>query len=632
MENKKFDINSIIGFLLIGAILIWLLYTESEKQQAETPKTTTEQVDKAENASNENVPENGDVPEKEGALAQTDSARTVQAQKDLGTFAYSASLPSATENSTVLENDLLQLKIANKGGQIIEAKMKKYKTHDSIPIYLVKDGNASFGLKINTKDGKTINTENLYFTPELSDDGNTLSMKLKISEDDYLEYVYSLRPGEYMLDFAIRSQGLGDIVNPSEAAILNWKMKAISHEKSVSYENRYTEIAYAYEDGKDDYTGQGDEDEQQDEQIDWVAFKQHFFTSILLADEPFDNGVFVSKNLVDDEEVDTLFTKAFSATMPLKPQAGEFSKSMNWYFGPADYTILNDYDRNLDEIISLGWGIFGWINKYIVIPFFNFLSGIMPAGIAIICLTILFKLLLSPVQYKQYLSKAKMKILRPEIEEIQKKYKDNAMKRQQETMALQSKAGASPLSGCLPALMQIPIFYALFMFFPSVFDLRNKSFLWVDDLSSYDVIAHLPFPIPFYGDHVSLLPILASVAIFFSMKLNSDGGDMMGQPTQEGMPDMRKMMKWMMYLSPIFMLFFFNNYASGLSLYYFVSNVITIGIILVIKFYIIDEEKVHAKIEEKKKKPKKQGRFSRKMKEIMEQAEEQKRMRDKMKK
>src|SRR5690606_2464115 len=182
---------------------------------------------------------------------------------------------------------------------------------------------------------------------------------------------------------------------------------------------------------------------------------------------------------------------------------------------------------------------------------------------------------------------------------------------------LQSKVGASPLAGCLPALMQIPIFYALFMFFPSVFSLRGEKFLWVDDLSSFDVIAELPFTIPFYGNHVSLLPILASVAIFFSMKLNSDGDMMASQPTQEGMPDMKKMMKWMMYFSPILMLFFFNNYASGLSLYYFVSNLITIGIILVIKLYIIDEEKVHANIEEKRKKPKKQGRFSKKMKEIM---------------
>ena len=238
-------------------------------------------------------------------------------------------------------------------------------------------------------------------------------------------------------------------------------------------------------------------------------------------------------------------------------------------------------------------------------------------------MTVLIKLILSPVQYKQYLSQAKMKVLKPEIAEITAKHKDNPMKKQQETMALYSKAGASPAAGCLPALLQIPVFYALFTFFPSAFDLRGKSFLWADDLSSYDEIAKLPFEIPFYGDHVSLFPILAAVTIFFSMRLTT-GNQMSQAPTQEGMPDMQKMMKYMMYFSPLLMLIFFNNYASGLSLYYFISNLITIGIILVIKGYIIDEDKVRAKIEVKKAKPKKQGKFQRKMQQMMEQAEAQK--------
>ena len=216
-----------------------------------------------------------------------------------------------------------------------------------------------------------------------------------------------------------------------------------------------------------------------------------------------------------------------------------------------------------------------------------------------------------------------MKVLKPEIAEIGKKYKDNAMKKQQETMALYSKAGASPAAGCLPALLQIPVFYALFTFFPSAFDLRGKSFLWADDLSSYDEIAKLPFELPFYGNHVSLFPILAAVTIFFSMRLTTSQQTMQ-QPTQEGMPDMGKMMKYMMYFSPLLMLFFFNNYASGLSLYYFISNLITIGIILVIKGYIIDEDKIREKIEVKKARPKKQGRFQKKMAEMMEQAEKQK--------
>ncbi|MCB0467226.1 MAG: membrane protein insertase YidC, partial [Aequorivita sp.] len=237
---------------------------------------------------------------------------------------------------------------------------------------------------------------------------------------------------------------------------------------------------------------------------------------------------------------------------------------------------------------------------------------------AIIVLTILIKLLLSPVQYRQYLAQAKMKVLKPELDEIKNKYKDNNLKIQQETMKLQNSAGASPLKGCLPALLQIPVFYALFTFFPSAFDLRQKSFLWADDLSSYDTIAELPFHIPFYGDHVSLFPILASIAIFVYMMMTM--GANMQQQQQPGMPNM----KFLMYLSPLFMLVFFNNYASGLSLYYFVSNLITIGIMLVIKNFIIDEDKVHAKIQVKKATPKKQNKFQRKMAEMMEQAEQQK--------
>jgi YidC/Oxa1 family membrane protein insertase len=243
-------------------------------------------------------------------------------------------------------------------------------------------------------------------------------------------------------------------------------------------------------------------------------------------------------------------------------------------------------------------------------------------GIAIILFTVLVRIVMSPVTYKSYLSQAKMKVLRPEIAELNEKFKDNPMKKQQETMKLYSKAGVNPMAGCLPALLQMPIFYALFQFFPSMFDLRQKSFLWADDLSSYDSIYQLPFHIPFYGSHVSLFPILASIAIFFYMKMTT--GDQVMTPPQEGMPDMGKIMKIMIYISPIMMLFFFNNYASGLSLYYFVSNSITIGIMLVIKNYIVKEDKIHAQIQENKTKEKKESKFQKKMRELMEQAEAQK--------
>jgi YidC/Oxa1 family membrane protein insertase len=342
----------------------------------------------------------------------------------------------------------------------------------------------------------------------------------------------------------------------------------------------------------------------------------------LLTNQPFERAKMTSRNLVQDEEIDTLYTKSFETQAPLKYKNGEIAESMNFYYGPSDYKVLDAYDRNLKEIVPTGWGIFGWINENIFIPFFEFLSGVLPSyGLAIILMTIVVRIVLSPVLYKSYLSQAKMKVLRPEISEINEKHKDNAMKRQQETMALYSKTGVSPMSGCLPALLQIPVFYALFQFFPSAFELRQKSFLWAEDLSSYDSIASLPFNIPFYGDHVSLFPILASIAIFFYMTMTT-GQNM--QPSQPGMPNM----KVIMYISPVVMLIFFNNYASGLSLYYFISNLITIGIMLVIKNYIIDDKKILAKIEANKKKPKKKGRFAQKMQEMMKQAEEQKRLRN----
>ena len=614
MEEKKFDVQSLIGFFLIGGILIWMLYNNSfEESKVDENAETTEQVESTQSTRPEATPEIADT--------QLDSASRVKNQEALGTFGYSAGLASATNTSTKLSNDVLELDIDNKGGYISQARLIQFKTYDSIPVYIIKDHNASLNLSFTTTDGRVINTENMYFEPTLTTSGNNqvLSMKLKVSESEYLEYVYVMKPGEYMLDFSIRSQGLSNTISSSNEIDLNWKLKGYRHSKSISYENRYTELAWEYEGGDDDYLGQGDLKDDEAEDVTWVAFKQHFFTSILLTDTPISLGKFVSKNLVQDEDIDTLYTKEFATTLPLELKGGELNYNMNWYYGPTDYKILNDYDRNLDEVVPLGWGIFGWINKYIFIPFFAFLSGFLPSyGIAIIVMTIVVRIVLSPVTYKSYLSQAKMKVLKPEINELNEKYKDNAMKKQQETMKLYSKAGASPMSGCLPALMQIPVFYALFQFFPSAFQLRQKGFLWADDLSSYDTIAQLPFKIPFYGDHVSLFPILASIAIFIYMQMTT--GQTMQNNQQPGMPNM----KFIMYLSPIMMLFFFNNYASGLSLYYFVSNLITIGIMLVIKYVIIDEQKIHDKIQENKLKPKKQGKFAKKMQDMMEQAEQQK--------
>lgn len=621
MEKKKLDLNTVIGIVLIGAIIVFMMYRQPSPEEIEAEKAKVEQVE-TEKKANESVKEVAEVTPTQINSADTGDSLAVEGLKGrLGSFAYSGTLPSATENTTVVENDVLRLTVSNKGGYVVEAMLKQQTQYTGENVYLIKDGSNDFNLQFNAEN-RTLNSNELFFEPTLSKNGENevLSMKLKTSESSYLEYRYELSPGQYMLDFNIRSQGLDGVINTTQPIYLDWNLTGFRHGKSITYENRYTRLTYEHENGEDHSklspTG---EDEETEVDVNWMNFRQHFFSSMLLTDTPFKEVKFTSEDLVI-EDTDTTQTKKYGAKMLLEPKGGSLSYDMNMYYGPTDYKIFKTYDRNLDEAMPLGWGIFGLINKFLIIPVFGMLSQWFPAGIAIIVLTILFKLLLSPVQYKQYVSQAKMKVLKPEMDAIREKYGDNKMKIQQETLKLQNIAGASPLKGCLPALLQIPVFYALFTFFPTAFDLRQKSFLWAEDLSSFDVIYQFPpgWSIPIYGSHVSLFPILASIAIFVYMMMST--GQSMQQQQQPGMPNM----KFLMYLSPLFMLVFFNQYASGLSVYYLTSNLITIGIMLVIKKFIIDEDKIHAKIQENKKKPKKQNRFQRKMGEMMEQAEAQK--------
>ena len=636
MEEKKFDINSLIGFVLLGAIMMWYFYTNQPTPE-ELAKQKTERIQDSIQSTQDQVEVNKIQEEPViNTFEANDSISLLNAQSQLGAFSYSATLPSAKPNETILESDLFIIKVANKGGQITEVELKKFKTYDQKPLYLIKDNNALFNISFATTDNRTLNTKDLYFEPTLTNNGeNTvLSMKLKVANDRFLEYRYEIKPDDYMLDFAIKSQGMDNAINTSQSLNLDWDLKAYRQEKSLQSENMYT---YYYYKADNDVSYLTNDDEDTEINVNWVAYKQHFFSSILKTETPFSSAKFISKNLVVDEDIDTIYTKQYSVNAPLDMKNGELNYAMNWYFGPTNYRILNKYKgTDLSEVADLGWGIFGWINKIIFVPVFSFLSSFIGNyGLIIILMTIVVRIIMSPVVYKSYLSSAKMKVLRPEMNEINEKYKgkENAMKRQQETMALQRKAGVNPLSGCIPALIQMPVFFALFRFFPSSIELRQKGFLWASDLSSYDTIAKLPFKIPFYGDHVSLFPILASVAIFFYMQMTQSQQMNMQQPTQEGMPDMGKMMKMMMWFSPIMMLFFFNNYASSLSLYYFVSNLLTIIIMLVIKHYIIDEDKIHAQIQENKAKPeKKKSKFRQRIDDAMKQAQTQQEVQKRKKK
>ena len=591
MEEKRIDPLQIIGFFLLFLVLIWMMYDQSEMMeqnaQLETNVTTTQ-------------PQVDDAPQPTTPVAN--NAPVV--------------MDSIPEQVTTLQNDLLRLAVTSKGGFIQEAELKQHTNHLNEQVFVVKDGNTDFNLRIEA-NGALINTRDLDFLPIL--DGNQLTMRSQVAGGT-LDYIYTLSKERedsqaYRFQFGIRSSGL----NVQPETDLYWSLDGFRHALSADYENRYTQLTYQYEGDKVQALSAMGEDDDKDKEVSWISYRQHFFSMILIPSTQFESIDVESSSLMNpDNSDDSVFLKRFETTTSIASQNGALNTSFDWFIGPTDYKILKTYDGNLSESISFGWGIIGWMNRFLFFPLFGLLSGFLPYGIAIIVMTIIVRLALSPVTYKSYLSQAKMKVLRPEINALNEKYGNDRAKKQQETMKLYSKAGANPMAGCVPSLLQLPVFLGLFYFFPVAFSLRGKSFLWAEDLSSYDAILDLPFSIPFYGDHVSLFPLLASIAIFVYSKMTM--GQQM-QPTQPGMPNM----KFMIYLMPIMMLFFFNNYASGLSLYYLISNLITIGIMLVIKNYIIDEEKIFIQIEENKKKPKKQSRFQRKMEEMMEQAEQQRR-------
>jgi len=603
--------------ILIGGILLWWMNSNQPEINQNTETKSEQQINADSIAYQNNITNLPPVV--------NDSLKQVQIKNQLGDFAYSA--VNGSEGTSTLENDVLLLKINNKGGQITEALIKGYKTYDSLPLHMIKDNNSSFNINFGTTDNRILDTKDLYFEPSLTNNGSyqVLSMKLKVSENQFLEYRYEMTD-DYMVNFAVRSQGLSSVINSSNTIKLDWSLKGYRHEKSLRTENTMYSYFYYKSDNEVEYLGLEDNEIVND--IDWVSYKQHFFSSVLLSDKAFNNANISSVDLVKDEAVDTIFTKKYSLKTPLELSNGELNYNMKWYYGPSDYKKLSEYEgTDLNETADLGWGIFGTINRWIFIPIFGMLEGFIGSyGLIIILMTIVVRIIMSPLVYKSYVSSAKMKVIRPELNALNEKYpgKENAMKRQQETMAVQRKAGVSMLSGCIPALLQMPVFFALFKFFPTNLSLRQKGFLWANDLSSYDSVFTLPFEIPWYGSHVSLFTILASTAIFFYMKMNQSQQANMQAPAQEGMPDMGKMMKYMIYFSPIMMLFFFNSYASGLSLYYFISNLLTITIMLVIKNYVIDEAKIHAQIEENKKRPeKKKSKFRQRLDDAMKQAQEQ---------
>ena len=597
MEENKFDPLQFIGFLLISAILMFWFYDNQssyvENQQDIVVENPIEKFEDNSNTLN---------------LAKEDSNK-VELDKKF------------KEEIITLENDKILFEISTSGADINKLLLKDFSNYNDQPLFLVNDNKSIFSYNIPIGRNSIINSRDLNYSAEIIKDKSILKLTAVIDSQRSLELTYSLEENSSILDFDLRLND-SDRNSTYDQLELVWGKDSFRNSKSIDYENRYTALSYGFEDEKDSWLSVAGTSNKNINNVNWISFREHFFSSILILNNETNNVEISSKDLASNETLDNEFTKRFKANIPLSLDSDN-DLSFKMYFGPTDYETLKEYNLSLENSVDMGWGIFGWLNRFIFFPLFSFLTTYFSYGISIILMTIIVKVSISPLTYKSYLSQIKMKILKPELEVINEKFKDDAMKKQQETMKLYTKSGANPMSGCLPAFLQMPIFFALFVFFPAAFSLRQKSFLWADDLSSYDSILDLGFYIPLYGDHISLFPILASISIFFYTKMTT--GQQMMPASQTGGVNM----KVIMYLMPLMMLFFFNNYASGLSLYYFISNLLTIILMLIIKNFIIDDNKILSQIEENKKKPVKVGGFRARLQKALEEAEKQKKSRGK---
>lgn len=571
--------------------------------------------------------------------AEKDTTHKNENIEKYGMFAVSA---GKEPGFTTVETDLHRIKLANKGGRIYSVQLKNFSTYDSLPVTLFDGKNSTFGLNFFAQN-RSIFTEELFFEPIIEGEIPNQDGKINITGDDSLEFImrlhadsnrgeprhidfiYTFYGNNNMHSMDVEFTGLKNMLeNNSNLVSIGWKVDMPRQEKSLDLERQFSTIYYKYYKDEVDYISERrDEKEELKTKVKWISFKQRFFASTLISEKGFENAEIETKT---PEESDSV-VKFVTSNILAEVQGKDAPKiPMNVYFGPTDYYLLKGYDLELERQIPLGWSFFlmHWINRFAVIPIFKYLESFnLNYGIIILLLTILLKVVLFPIAYRTYKSSAKMKVLKPEIEEISKKFpkKEDAMKKQQATMALYKKAGVNPMAGCIPMLLQLPFLIAFFRFFPASIELRRQPFLWADDLSSYDSILNLPFEIPFYGDHVSLFTLLMTASTILYTRINNQ---MMS--TSQQMPGM----KMMMYFMPVMLLFIFNNFASGLSYYYFLANIITFGQMFLIRRYI-DEDKLRAKIEANKKKPRsaKKSNFQKRLEDMAKQRQMQQKGRKK---
>jgi len=600
------DKNSIIGLSLIGLILIgFTIYNSPSDEEIKAMNRERDSLLNVETKQKELLAAKVQNNIKATALQVTDSAKAEMAKANLGSFYLAA---SGENKITYLENEVMKLGVANKGGRIVYCELKKYKTFDKKPVLLIDKDSSSFGLNF-IAENRNIATDSLYFKPSLL--GSKLNMRLDVATNQYLDFEYSLKPNDYILGFNVNVVGLQNIIAPTQGTLnIKWAQKTLSQEKNKANEANVTSIFY--EDSKEEVDNLSETSDEQEvllEKLKWVSFKQQFFSAILINKSGFEKSADIESLKLSDS---SKYTKSLSAKLALPySHANAVSYPMQFYFGPNHFKTLASYNLGIEKSINLGWGIIGWVNKYLVVNLFKLFSGWgLNMGIVILLMTLTIKLLLSPLTFKAYLSSAKMKLLKPEMDEINAKFADaDPLKKQQETMSLYKKAGVNPLGGCVPMLLQLPILLAMFRFFPAAFELRQQGFLWADDLSAYDSIATLPFTIPIYGNHVSLFTILMTASTIIYTRMNS---------SQFGSNPQMEQMKWIMYLMPLVFCVSLNSFASGLSYYYFVANMLTFTIQYLMKF-TVNETKLHAQIQEQKTKPVKKSRFAEKLEQMQKQ-------------
>lgn len=601
--------NTTIGLLLIGLILFgfsWYnnkQYTEAQAEKRRVDSIALANMPKIETPQ-EVVPQIDTV----GLAAVRDSVARAQGNQ------MQLSL-SGQDQTFELENEVMKVTFLNKGGRVAAVNLKNYTKYDGSPLMLFTEQGSQFGLRMFAPE--QINTADYYFEPKIiSATQIAFYLYADSARTSYLEYMYTLRPSDYMVDFRVDlSHFKGKLADNQSTMDITWNVVSPQEEKGFQNENNYTTIAYKYPGAQDiEELGMSDgtKDEQISTKVEWVAFKQQFFSSIIVNTDSF-LGADIKYNTFKPTDTNI---KDFSAKLSLPYNRDTENYNFNFYFGPNQFSTLNQYDGlDFQKLVPLGWGIFGWINRWLVIPAFDFLGRyISNFGIVILLLTIFIKLLIFPMTYKSYLSTAKMRLLKPDIDKIGEKYprKEDALKKQQAVMEVYKSAGVSPMGGCIPMLIQFPILIAMFRFFPASIELRGKSFLWADDLSSYDSILNLPFDIPFYGNHVSLFTLLMAVSLFVSSKINYSQNAM---GNQQQMPGMKFMM---LYMMPLMMVLWFNNYSSGLSYYYLLSNLITIGQTFAFR-YLVNDQKLHLKLKENAKKPVKKSKWAERL-ETMQKA------------